>query len=171
LSAFKLALPPSANDLVRPTVMYLGNDRRISALVQRLLKTGELTARLVSTREAKEFRQSAHARLPVAPIPGPVEIYATFTVPTISSDCSNRMKALEDALNGKLFYDDKQIGEGHTAKVIGEVPGCVVEVVPGSPVEHAELARRLAKSSIQERANQRAQPSLFTPTPNFKANR
>lgn len=166
MTAFRLPLAPSANALVRPNVMYLGNDRRVAAQVRSLIKAGLLVARQVATGEAKDYRRAAHARLPIRPIPGPVELYVTVSVPSISSDLSNRTKALEDALTGRLYFDDKQTVELHETKVIGE-PGCIVEVVQADPREHEEIARRLSKSSIQEKANERAQRRLFEPTPNF----
>jgi Holliday junction resolvase RusA-like endonuclease len=155
LNPFRLPLPPSVNALVRPA--------RIGHAV-----------RLVSTSEAREFREEARPKIPRLLLAGPLELYATFCVPTLSSDGGNRLKALEDACNTLLWWDDRQIAEWHLVKKVVADPaevGCIVEVREADPVEHAELARRLAKSSIQERANRRAQPSLFTPTPNFKANR
>jgi Holliday junction resolvase RusA-like endonuclease len=154
--AFKLSLPPSSNALVRPAVMGRAKGKPI--------------VRLVSTAEAREFRELARPKIPRLLLAGPLELYVTFFVPTLASDGGNRLKALEDACNGLAWWDDKQIAEWHLTKVVVSDPaqvGCIVEVVPADPVEHAELARRLAKSSIQERANERAQKRLFEPTPNF----
>jgi hypothetical protein len=143
--------------------------------------------RLVATTEAKEFRRDAHRCLPKAPVSGPVELYVTVYVPTLQSDGLNRIKALEDAINERLWFDDKQIAEWHITRVIsacvsapeygppdadGNVVlikegvyspplGVVVEVRPANPLEHPELSRRLAASSIQARANEAAQPNLF----------
>lgn len=144
----RLPLPPSNNRLVRPLAMRVG---------------GRWSARLVSTGEAKAFRRRAHELLPVAPIGGPVELFITFYVPTIASDCSNRIKALEDAMKGRLIHDDVQVAEIHVRKVVSSDPeqvGVVLRVVPADPLEHPELSRRLAKSSIADREAERAQEKL-----------
>lgn len=153
--AFRLAmLPPSNNALVRPAV--LGTSPKGKPLV-----------RLVSTREAREFREYARRMLPVAPAGGPLELFATFFVPTIASDVSNRLKALEDALTGRLWHDDKQVAEIHVRKVVTDEPqdvGVVLDVRPAVGPRHAELAHRLAKGRIGELdAKQRQQP-LFAET-------
>jgi Holliday junction resolvase RusA-like endonuclease len=122
--------------------------------------------RLVATGEAKDFRRYAHRHLPANPIAGPVELYVTVYLPTIASDGLNRIKALEDAINERLWFDDKQIAEWHVTRVITDDEskhGVVFEVRPANPAEHPELTRRLAASSIQERANEAAQPALFEP--------
>jgi len=170
VTAFRLPLPPSANDLVRPAVMYTGKDRAIRALIEKLQRSGQLIVRLVATPEARDFRVEAHAKLPRAPVAGPVELYATVTVATIASDANNREKALSDALNGRLWWDDKQIAETHIVKRIAAEPaqvGCVVEVRPADVGEHAELSRRLSKSKVQELANDAAQGRLFNATPSY----
>ena len=160
MTTFKLPLPPSANDLVRPTTMgdlacvYCHNRPPKRPMV-----------RLVATGEAKDFRRLAHRCLPVKPMGGPVELYVTVYLPTLASDGLNRIKALEDAINERLWFDDKQIAEWHIKRVITDDEskhGVVFEVVPANPAEHPELAKRLAKSSIQERENAANQPALFT---------
>ena len=143
---YRLAmLPPSNNALLRPVQIGAG-------------------VRLVSTRAAREFREYAHTHLPVAPVAGPLELFVTFYVPTIASDVSNRLKALEDALTGRLFYDDKQVAEIHVRKVPTdeeEDVGVVFEVRPADPAEHSELAYRLAKSSIGQAVAKKNQGALF----------
>lgn len=150
---YRLRLPPSVNDIWAPVIVRKPGRKPV--------------ARLVSTKEASRFRRYAEGVFPKEPISGPVELFITFYVPTIASDCSNRIKALEDAMRGLLFFDDVQVAELHVCKVPTETDGptgVVVEVKPADPVKHAELARRLAKSSTQRQANERAQSSLFAPT-------
>ena len=142
---YRLRLPPSNNELVRPAQVGPG-------------------VRLVSTKVASDFRKYAHAHLPVSPIGGPVELYVTVFVPTIASDGLNRIKALEDALNGTLWFDDKQVVEWHIKKVPvdeEEDVGVVFEVRPANPQEHSEAAYRLAKSSIGQQVAKRNQGALF----------
>lgn len=128
---------------------------------------GVWVLRLVATREAVDFRAAAHRVLPRQPVGGPLELYATFYVPTLASDASNRIKSLEDALTGRLFYDDKQIAEVHLRKVITNDPeqvGVAFEVKPAEPLEHPELSKRLAASTIAERDAKRRQGKLFEAT-------
>jgi hypothetical protein len=163
VTAFRLPLPVSANVLVRPALLSsLRCDACGSSPTKRPI------VRLVSTAEAKEFRAAAHRCLPVAPQPGPVEVFATFYVGTISVDCDNRIKSLLDAMKGRLFFDDVQVAELHVVKVVTPDEakhGVVVEVRQSAPGDHVELRRRLAASTIQEQANAAAQPKLFeTPT-------
>ncbi len=148
---FQLKLPPSTNELLMP--LFIGFDAKNKPIV-----------RLVPTTVAKRFRKHAHSVLPVDPLDGPVELFITFYVPTISSDCNNRIKALEDACNGRLFHDDSQVAEAHTYKAIAEGPdsvGVVFEVKPAAPGEHAEMAKRLARSAKRQRANAAKQPELL----------
>jgi hypothetical protein len=155
---YRLRLPPSSNDLVRPAFM---EDLVCPFCHNRPPKRP--IVRLVATGEAKDFRKHAHKTLPVAPIAGPVELYVTVFLPTIASDGLNRLKALEDAINERLWFDDKQIAEWHVTRVITDDEtkhGVVFEVRAANPVEHPELTRRLAQSSIQQRANDAAQPAL-----------
>jgi Holliday junction resolvase RusA-like endonuclease len=157
VTSYKLPVPPSGNELVRPVIMGRNGRRPV--------------VRLVSTREADDFRREAHRRLPIAPIAGPVEVFATFYLERISADVDNRLKALLDATKGRLVFDDKQVAEIHAVKVITNDPnevGCVLTVVPANPADHPELSKRLAKSSIQERANEAAQAPLLQVSPNFK---
>lgn len=160
--AYRLPLPPSTNRLVRPVAfLKKGAPAKVRGAFRLFLKW--LLVRLVSTREADDFRDAAHAKLPVSPIAGPVELYLTVYVPSISSDGPNRQKALEDAINGRLWWDDKQVAEWHGKKVVTtdeHQVGVVIEVRPADPLEHRELALRLSKSSVQERANEDAQAEL-----------
>lgn len=144
---WRLPLPPSSNNIVRPVLM--GRSKR-----------GKPMVRLVSTSAARDFREAVHAKLPTAPVGGLLELYVTMYVPTISSDVSNRLKALEDACNGRLWWDDKQIAEIHCRKVVTCDPhevGVVLEVKPADPLEHPEFAKRLAVSSIAEKAAEQDQ--------------
>lgn len=163
MTAFRLPLPVSTNDLLRPAFMEslrcgsCGNVPPKRPLV-----------RFVSTREARDFREAAHRRLPVVPVAGPVEVFATFYVARMSTDIDNRCKSLLDALKGRLIMDDAQVAELHLVKVVTDDEakhGVVVEVRAADPTEHYELARRLAQSSIQTKANELAQSKLFAPEP------
>lgn len=133
-ASFWLPLPPSANALVRPAVV------------------GGF-ARLVKTQAAKQFRERAHAVLErivasnpdCVPMPDVLELHAVFSVPTIASDGPNRMKALEDALKGFVYLDDRQLGSGTWRKVIGE-PSVLVTVTQPDDID-PEFAKRLSKAN------------------------
>jgi len=162
MPAYRLNLPPSANALRRPAlispVWCSGCGRTVH---------GRADIREVATGEAKAFRRHAHSRLPKKLLDGPVEVLATYYLEGLSSDGPNRTKALHDALQEFLFYNDCQVAEIHEVYLFADKhhpPGVVFQVEPADPVTHAERARRLAKSRVQERANAAAQPSLPLPT-------
>jgi hypothetical protein len=127
--------------------------------------------RLVATGEAKDFRRLAHRCLPVKPMGGPVELYVTVFLCRLSSDGLNRIKALEDAINERLWFDDKQIGEWHIKRVLVDdesQEGVVFQVQaldPAADPDHRELAKRLARSTIGEREAAAQQPALFAEPP------
>jgi hypothetical protein len=159
VAAFRLDLPPSTNDLLRPAFM---GDLRCPFCSNKPPKRP--LVRFVATSEAKDFREHAHRRLPVDPQPGPVEIYATFFVDRFSTDIDNRCKSLLDALKGRLIIDDAQVAELHLVKVVTSDEskvGVVVEVRPANALEHPELSRRLAASSIGAKEAARQQQQLF----------
>lgn len=156
MTSHTLPLPPSANALVRPAI--LGKICCPGCHLRFVAKNAPV--RLVKTQSAKDFREAVHEILAENPIDGPVEIFVTVYVDTIASDGRNREKALDDALSGRLYYDDKQIAEWHGCKIVGPATGIVVDVVPADPVKHAELARRLAASKVGEQAAERAQAKL-----------
>lgn len=136
-------LPPSANDLVRPAVMGFKNGRPI--------------ARLVKTKEAEEYRDLVHAQLRTATLQAfdgalPLELHVTHYLPSLSSDASNRIKALEDALQGFVFANDRQFAEIRTYKrFVGEhgvtEPISIIAITPADEAVYPELARRLRESA------------------------
>jgi crossover junction endodeoxyribonuclease RusA len=65
---------------------------------------------LYVSEEAKEYKARV-ARLleQCRPLVGDVELTGVFYRPRKSGDLSNRLKVLEDAMNGRAFLDDKQI--------------------------------------------------------------
>lgn len=141
-------IPPSTNDLVRPAVMGMHRSR-----------TGKLvpTVRLVKTTEAQKWLDAARAELELAARQQrhrlyrgiPVRLELDVVVPSISSDATNRVKALEDACKGIVWADDCQVVEAvarkHLAADVGEGHPLVKLLV-----EHCsagrELSKRLAKS-------------------------
>lgn len=163
MPAYRLPLPVSTNDLLRPAFM---GDLRCPFCNNKPPKRP--LVRFVSTSEAKDFREEAHRRLPVAPMSGVVEVYATFTVDRLSTDIDNRCKSLLDAIKGRLIFDDAQVAELHLVKVVSDDEskhGVVVTVQPANAADHPEMAKRLARSSIQARANAERQDGLFNEKP------
>ncbi len=49
-------------------------------------------------------------------------------IPTVKPDCSNVLKAVEDAMNGIVYFDDKQIADLRVSKRYGEIPSVLVTV-------------------------------------------
>lgn len=146
---FVLPLPTRANALVRPALMFA---------------KGKPTARLVKTLEGETWLGRAHAELrrvharlgSPAPLAGPVRFEAKFFFASIASDGDGRLKALQDAISGYAYEDDRQIGDWVLAKRIVEMLSddpkaplidrerveVVVVDLTGDP-EHEELEYRL----------------------------
>lgn len=141
----KLPLPPSTNDLLRPAPLRG--------------KRGKPVARMVATKEAKEYRalavplilEQVH-RSPGRRIVG-VPAYLTLVCyfRSIASDCTNRAKAVEDAITAAkvVWADDCQVVHHEADKdlcAIGEQEWCEVRV--GAYHHHnGELRARLAMST------------------------
>jgi Holliday junction resolvase RusA-like endonuclease len=49
-------------------------------------------------------------------------------IPETKPDCSNVLKAVEDAMNGIVFLDDKQIADLNVKKRYASTPGVMVKV-------------------------------------------
>ena len=134
-----LPLPPSVNGSLMPVHRgYLPNK-----------KPRVILAPTKAMEDWKEAARGVLADVGRAPLSGPVEFYAEFFLPSLASDCSNRLKAVEDVLSGWAYEDDKQVVEDHAFKRIAgsEAEQRVVVVVrPADPVEHADVARRLEES-------------------------
>lgn len=153
---FRLPLPPSNNNLVRPCLMR-GRE-----------ESGKPVIRLVSTREAEIYRKKAHRILPVAPVGGLLELFVTVYVPTLASDGLNRLKALEDACNERVWFDDRQIVEWHIVRVITgdeNFVGIHLRVEQADPLQHPVAAARLAKSTIATKEKELNQSKLNLPEP------
>lgn len=75
-------------------------------------KTGHVM--VFVSEEAKSFKRDV-AKRTAGMQPLKCEVVATFRFyrPRRSGDLSNRIKVLEDAMQGTVFYDDKQIVEIH----------------------------------------------------------
>lgn len=138
-----LPLPPSVNGSLMAVVRgrYSSGPRR-----------GQPMAILAPTKSMEDWKERAADLVARGPRPlfeGPVEVFAEFWVGTIASDCSNRLKAVEDILRGAAYADDKQVVEDHAFKRIAlEEHEQRVEIVvrPADVAEHAEVARRLEES-------------------------
>lgn len=89
-----LPLPPSVNATLVP--VRLGNK-----------------VRFVSSKIAKTFRNASQLQMKATKfnpmLSGNVALRVDFFVPDSRSDVSNRLKALEDAMIGFAYADDKQI--------------------------------------------------------------
>lgn len=135
-----LPLPPSVNASFMP-------------VVRGRLPNGQPRAIIAPTKALEEFKRDALKVLEQvgrAPIAGPVEFFAEFYLPSIASDCSNRIKACEDVLSGYAYADDKQIVEDHAFKRVAlaeEDQRVIVVVRPADWVEHMEVAKRLVTSA------------------------
>lgn len=133
-----LPLPPSVNNALIPVVIGWKGKKPI--------------IRLVPSDEMKAWKKRARELVEAGPRPlieGVVEFFVEFFVPSIASDCSNRVKPSEDILTGFAYPDDKQVAEGHSFKRIADIPEnerCVIVVRPANPAEHPELVRRLNES-------------------------
>jgi len=91
------------------------------------------------------------------PLSGPVALLLDVQVPGLSSDVSNRIKSIEDALTeARVWLDDRQVVLIHAAKIIGKRGNCDV-VATIQPHEAPEVAARLA--TAEKRAARSAAPT------------
>lgn len=76
--------------------------------------------RAVISAEAKAYKQGVRLRALTEglkkPLSGPVVLSLTIYRPRKAGDLSNRIKVLEDALNGIAFEDDSQVVEIHARR-------------------------------------------------------
>lgn len=135
-------LPPSENELKTPLVIR-----------------GQ--ARLVKSASARDFERRVAADVQASgnfsgePLDGALVLHCTFTFPSIASDVSNRIKALEDALTAAgVWHDDKQVTHIHAEKLIGE-PRTRIEVLPDMDAQ-PELVERLETSASKRRRQETA---------------
>ena len=144
-------LPPSTNNLVRPAVMG-----------QRRNKKGKLVPiiRLVKTEEAEEWLEGAVESLQrrVAQLGHvtwrgvPLKMELTVVVETISSDGTNRIKALEDACKGLVWADDCQVVDARVVKRLRadageEEPAFTLRVWSCEAEEHLTYRLRHSKTA------------------------
>jgi Holliday junction resolvase RusA-like endonuclease len=94
----------------------------------RLWRNGR--GRMYTDTAAKDFKLAVHAACLKAgitrvrfPEGTPVKLTLTWYRQRKAGDTSNRIKIVEDALNGLLWADDKQICELHVTRVDGQRPG------------------------------------------------
>lgn len=138
---FRLSLPPSANELVRPAL--LGGKRA------RLVKTDtgrKWLAYAVRELEA-QFPQRRH-------IVGPVYLHLTAYVARVTTDLDNRVKALSDAITAAgLWHDDAQVVRLEAEKRIAPLAiAPFVEVRVGAYwTDDSELRTRLATTKRGKR--------------------
>lgn len=91
--------------------------------------------RAVVSAEAKQYKQGVRLRALTEghrkPLEGPVVLSLVVYRPRRAGDLSNRIKVLEDALNGIAWIDDKQIVELHARREDDAAnPRVVVNVEP-----------------------------------------
>jgi crossover junction endodeoxyribonuclease RusA len=64
----------------------------------------------VVSKEARQYKEFVAALLHnVLPLAGALSLVIEYHFPTEAGDLSNRIKVLEDALNGIAYEDDKQV--------------------------------------------------------------
>lgn len=136
-----LKLPPSANELVRPVAMG------------KVLGSKFPRMRLAKTATAAAWRTYAALQLSAQgirePLRGPLWLRCEFTVRSISSDVTNRVKELEDALKGRAMFDDSQIVEVQLVKKVarkGEEPSVWFSLQTTGGVD-PETKRRIERST------------------------
>jgi Holliday junction resolvase RusA-like endonuclease len=81
--------------------------------------------------EAREYQELAAelARLQLGdmvPTGQPIVLRIWWYRQIRSGDLSNRIKVVEDALQGILYYDDKQVVELHAYRIDGDKPARII---------------------------------------------
>ena len=93
--ALTVPLPPSDNDHWRPVVRYM---------------RGQPVAALILTDEARAYKRTLAMLLArVRPLEGPVRMRIRAHFANGRSDLANRIKALNDSLQGIAFENDRQV--------------------------------------------------------------
>lgn len=92
----------------------------------RIWRTGR--GRTYTSQAAKDFKAAVYAealrqRITKPVFAGPVKLTMTWYRQRKAGDLSNRIKVVEDALNGVVWVDDKQVSELHLFRVDGQRPG------------------------------------------------
>lgn len=144
-------LPPSTNKLVRPAVMgyhFSAKGKKVP------------TIRFVKTQEAEEWLEGAVDSLQLRAIElghvtwrgVPLKFEITVVVDSISSDGTNRIKALEDACKGIVWSDDCQVVDARVIKRLradaGEdEPAFTLRVWPCGAEEHLTYRLRHSKTA------------------------
>jgi Holliday junction resolvase RusA-like endonuclease len=78
--------------------------------------------RVIVSLEARKYRQCVRLRAltqlpkPLRPYDGPIVLSLALYRPAKRGDLSNRIKIVEDALQGLLYEDDSQVVELHAAR-------------------------------------------------------
>ena len=160
-----LPLPPSFNSAWRAFAFMAG--RRPAA-------------RTILSEEARRWKYLAKTllnRVPIVPaLRSPtavLELHLVVYVPTVASDCTNRVKLVEDALveTGHVHDDRAHVAVHVLKRLDGENPRVEVLLHEAPREEHAEVAARLEKSAREaekreRRAAPRSNPLADLATPN-----
>lgn len=113
-----LPVPPSANRYWRTRVITpRGGKPFVSTYVSEEAEAFKLQVMAVCRERG--------IRDVVFPAGTPVSLTMTWYRERKSGDLSNRIKVVEDALNGLVWADDKQVAELHVYRVDGQRPGRV----------------------------------------------
>ncbi len=143
---------------------------------------GRPQARIILSEEARRWKYLAKVQLGRVPkVPGlcrptaVLELHLVVYVPTVASDCSNRVKLVEDALvEAGHVHDDRAHVEVHVLKQLDSKEPRVEVLLREAPrEEHAEVAERLEKSAREaekreHRAAPRSNPLASLATPNIR---
>ena len=117
-------------------------------------------SRMILSRQARDYLQSARQRALIQMRQqgyriirdGDVEMHVYWLRATKRGDLTNRIKLLEDALNGVAYTDDRQIAASHQYRIDGLRRGRVlVTVAPRRALTEAE-AEAAFGSTTQEAA-------------------
>lgn len=128
-----LPVPPSSNRYWRTTARYSRARKRWRAITYK-------------SAEAKEYQKSAQNLALAAgmrPIPGPTEVtlIVVWYREKRIGDLTNRIKVVEDALQGAAYDDDKQVSEAHEYRFDTERhnPRLEICVLPKGEIQESVL--------------------------------
>lgn len=123
----ELPIPPSANDYWRSIAL--------PGIAPKTARNPQgWGARVLLSDEARGYRVTVEAAFrrqlgfKIQPLEGDLRLTVTWRRARRAGDISNRIKVVEDCLEGLAYLNDRQVAEVHAYRVDGAEPGMTILV-------------------------------------------